>query len=148
MLIDWGDEGILPCHIVGFVDSLCLPHETNISHGCLSPVTKGLYAIVECSTYDEVNWDEEMSEMLLPITKEVGGLTGNFVSHRKLYLVDVEAFVGPAAVVLNMGGPANSHFHLRSRQKWHKLFAKWLKQPSHPPECYASDEEVEADETP
>ena len=69
-MVDWGDEGILPCHIVGFIDSLCLPHETNVSHGFLSPVAQGLYAIVECSGHDEVNWDAEMSEMFPPITKE------------------------------------------------------------------------------
>ena len=143
VMVDWGDEGVLPCHILGFVDLLCLPATTNISHGQMDPVTKGLYAIVECSVYDDVDFDEEASEIFVPITKEIGGLTGNFVSHRIFYLVDVESFVKPCAVIPNMGGPPNSYFRIRSREKWHKLFADWLKEPSQPPEYYASDEDVD-----
>ena len=65
----------------------------------------------------------------MPLTKEVGGFTGNHVSHRRYYLADVEAIVGPATVVPDLGGPTNVYFELSSRKSWPDQFKNWLESP-------------------
>lgn len=69
-------------------------------------------------------------------------MTGDRVSHVQYYLVDVEAFVRPIAVVPDLGGPPNAYFVLKSREEWRQDFIKWLDSP-HYLDVYeeSSDEE-------
>ena len=45
------------------------------------------------------------------------------------YLAEVEAFVDPAVVVPDIGGPNNAYFWIKSREKLAKLFKQWLIAP-------------------
>ena len=47
----------------------------------------------------------------------------------RYYLAEVEAFVDPAVVVPDIGGPNNAYFWIKSREKWAKLFEQWLIAP-------------------
>ena len=62
----------------------------------------------------------------MPIVKEVGGLTGNAVSHLKFYLADVEAIVKPMAVIPDIGGPPNAYFYTKDRETWRTDFMDFL----------------------
>ena len=54
-----------------------------------------------------------MSEIFTPLKKIVGGFTHTLVSHLKFYLVDIETFVKPIAVILDLDGDANAYFALK-----------------------------------
>ena len=131
MLIDWGEEGHLPNKIYGFLDfsDVNLPSDPPIEHaGTL--IEPGIYAIVENAQYVEVEADGiYTSEIFVPMTKEVGGLTGNLVSHLRFYLADVEAFMEPLSVIPDIGGPPNNYFMVRDRSKWAEGFSSWLESP-------------------
>jgi hypothetical protein len=46
-MVDWGDDGLLPNKIYGFVDCRELPHNFRLNYGGLDYVDPGIYAIVE-----------------------------------------------------------------------------------------------------
>ena len=60
----------------------------------------------------------------------------------KFFLVDVEAFVKPVAVILDIGGPPDSYFLLKDRSEWKQDFAEWLREPHYLDEMVDSDNEV------
>ena len=130
VVVDWGpDYGELPNKLWGFVDLSELPAGNNgISYGGLGSVGPGVYAIVESSKAC-TNPDRVGSELLTPIMLEVAAMSRGYVTEMRYYLAEVEAFVGPAVVVPDIGGPNNSFFWLRSRDQWAKLFETWLSQP-------------------
>ena len=66
---------------------------------------------------------------MVPIKKEVGKMVNGRVTELKFYLADTEAFVGPLAVIPNIGGPANSYFRVKNRQDWKEDFEEWLECP-------------------
>ena len=144
---DWGeDEGLLPCHMMGFADLSALPDNFLANIPGSGEIYPGIFAIVEAA--QEVNEGENgvQSDLFVPYEKEVGGFTGKFVSHNKYYLADVEAIVGPAVVFPDIGGPVNRCLYLKDRSKWKKVFEKWLEQPGHLDVVYSSDEESDADD--
>ena len=52
--IDWGEEGLLPCKIWGFIDLTALDPELGVNYGSCD-LTPGCFAIVECGAYYEDN---------------------------------------------------------------------------------------------
>ena len=130
VIVDWGhDYGQLPNKIWGFVDLHGLPPGNNgISYGGLDHVGPGLYAIVESSTAS-TQAGGATSELLTPIMLEIGATDRGYVTQLRFYLAEVEAFVGPAVVVPDIGGPKNSYFWVKSRHSWADLFESWLSQP-------------------
>ena len=141
VVIDWGEEGHLPSHIMGFVNLSSLPEITNVTYGGMDDIEPCLGAIVEAAYYDEDDNSSAMSELFVPITKEIGGYTGEHISHRKYYLVDVETFVKPTAVIPDLGGRPNGYLQIKGRSQWKKIFEKWLESDFEVAEDYSSEED-------
>ena len=104
------------------------PGNNGISYGGLDHVPPGVYAVVE-SSETCTQADRLSSELLTPITSEIGAMNRGYVTQMRYYLADVEAFVGPAVVVPDIGGPNNAYFWIRNRESWAKLFESWLSEP-------------------
>ena len=140
-LFDFGDEGQLPSHIMGFIDLSGMPANITVDYRGIDGIGKGIYAIVETGEYitseDEIN----KSELFIPFYKTIEGYTGDFVSHRVFLLADCEAIVGPIAVVPDLGGQQNAYFQIKSRTKWKEDFIKWLNSSSQYDEIVSSDDE-------
>ena len=126
--VNWGEEGNLPNKISAFVDLQDLPKDSGISYGGID-LQPGIFGVVENSVLSTDEDDINMSELFFPITKEVGGLTMNNVSHLSFLLADVEAFVKPVAVIPDIGGQPNSYFALQERANWADMFTTWLDTP-------------------
>ena len=60
----------------------------------------------------------------------------------KFLLVDVEAFVKPAAVTPDIGGAPDSYFSLKDCSEWKEDFAKWLWEPHILDKMVDSDDKV------
>lgn len=147
VIIDWGEEeGDLPSHCMGFVNLSALPPNFGVIFGASGELYAGVFAIVEVAQPVPADSLDITSDLFVPYEKEVGGFTGRFVSHNKYYLADVEAIVGPAAVIPDVGGPVNRYLYLKDRRKWKKDFVKWLEAPSKDDVVYSSDEESDADD--
>ena len=145
VIVDWGDEGKLPCHTMGFVELLSLSDSFKLNFGGVEDGDPGNCAIVECvDCLDEEN-NSKISDLFIPIGKEIGGFTGSDISHRKHCPVDVETFVAPVAVIPNLGGPPNHHFEVRERKLWAEDFCRWLEEPHLPPNHHTDSEEEEGD---
>jgi hypothetical protein len=128
--VDWGDDGHLPNKIWGFVDLTAMPPHYAVSFGGINDLQPAVYGIVESAQYDQVAEENVVqSEIMVPITKEVGQMTNGLVTKLKFYLADTEAFLAPLAVIPNVGGPANSYFVLDNRQVWKESFEEWLECP-------------------
>ena len=106
----------------------------------------GIFAFVEAAQEVTQEPGAIRSELFTPYDKEVNGFTGRFVSHNKYYLADVEAIVGPAALIPDIGGPVNRYLYLKDRSKWKKDFTKWLEIPSNNDTVYSSDDESDAND--
>ena len=146
-IIDWGEEeGELPCHLMGFVDLRGIPEDFSVSFEETGELYAGIFAIVEAAQKVTQEPGAIRSELFVPYDKEVKGFTGRFVSHNKYYLADVEAIVGPAALIPDIGGPVNRYLHLKDRSKWKKDFTKWLEIPSTIDTVYSSDDESDAND--
>ena len=102
VVIDWGDEGRLPNKICGFLDltSANMPHDHGMEHAG-TDIEAAVCAIVENAAHVEV--DNARSEIFVRITKEVGGLADNRVSHLTFYLADAEASMEPISVIPDIG---------------------------------------------
>jgi hypothetical protein len=53
-----------------------------------------------------------MSDIFVPVTKEVGNIAGGSVK-LKFYLADVEAFSAPMVVIPDIGGDPNAYFYVK-----------------------------------
>ena len=102
-----------------------LPKESNVELNGM-PLESAVYAVVESGVFDSDEASVELSEIFVPITKEIGGLTNNAVSHLKFYLADIDAIVGPIAVIPDIGGPPNAYFMVKERETWRTDFMKFL----------------------
>ena len=120
---------------------MSIPPNTGLEYGSckLQPV---VYAIVESVSY---NLDEELvkeSDLFVPLTKEMDTTSTQEGLNLKFLLVDVEAFVKPAAVIPDIGGSPDSYFLLKDRSEWKEDFVKWLREPHNLDEMLDSDDEV------
>ena len=146
VIIDWGDEGELPCHLMGFLDLSVLDNNILLNYGGQDSISPGIYAIVESSSYVAEEDAINLSELFIPIQKHVGGFTGSFVSHRTFFLADVECIVGPVAVIPDLGGQANDYLQLRTRNDWKQDFINWLESPHDDDIIESSEEESEGED--
>ena len=139
-LIDWGEDGVLPCKIWGFVDLRGLPAQKKPIIYNKQPLDQSVYAVVEIAVFVEDEAKIGMSEIFVPISKEVGGLTNNVVSHMKFYLADVDAIVKAIAVVPDIGGQPNLYFMMKDRETWRTDFMEFLEKPMDLAEEITSEE--------
>lgn len=126
--VNWGDEGLLPNKIYGFVNLGDIPHNSGLEYGGIA-LHPGIYGIVESSLVSDDEVEIGRSDLFLPIATEVGGLTDNNVSNLRLFLADVEAFEEPVAVIPDLGGPPNGYFALNPRASWPDMFTEFLEIP-------------------
>ena len=143
---DWGEEGNLPCHLLGFVDFSELPAGFEFNYAGSEGAKKGVYAIVECASLIEDEIEINKSELFIPVQKQIGGHTNDFVSHRNCWLADCDAIVSPVAVVPNLGEHQNGHSMINSRANWKIDFERWLDAPTNEADCAESDTDSEADD--
>ena len=127
-MIDWGVEGVLPNKIWGFVDLRALP-AANTIHFEGTPLENSVYAIVENAVFVEDETSIGLSEIFVPISKQIRGLTHNAVSHMQFYLADVEAIVKAIAVIPDIGGQPNAYFMVKDRETWRTDFIAFLEKP-------------------
>ena len=125
-MVDWGNEGMLPCKLWGFVGLTGLPPHTGLNHGGAN-LHNAMFAVAECADMSEnANDDVHNASIFQRISKEVGGFTHGLVPHLKFYLIGAEAFHGPAAVVAGLGGRPNECFLIKPRSRWREDFENWL----------------------
>jgi len=146
VIVDWGEEyGRLPNKIWGFVDLNVLPQDSGVSFGGVGSLDPGFYAIVESSEYMKQP-NSEVSELFLPLRKEVKGIQNGFVNGMKFYLADCEAIIDTAIVIPDIGGQPNAYFQLKNRKEWGGIFENWLRKPHNLDEI-SDDEEDEEEST-
>jgi hypothetical protein len=119
---------VLPNKIWGFVDLRALPQAATVSCNEMQ-LEPTVYAVVENAYFVQDKANVSLSELFVPITKEIGGLTNNAVSHMKFYLADVDAIVKAIAVIPDIGGQANDYFILKDRETWRTDFMHFLLTP-------------------
>jgi hypothetical protein len=66
------------------------------------------------------------SDLVTPILKDVQQDPQGNVTNRTFYLADADAFLDPACVVPDLGGPTNRYFVVRPRNQWSSKFVKWI----------------------
>ena len=142
-MVDWADYGVLPNKLWGFVNLAKLPAKSGINYGGLGNLAPGIYAIVENGNWRGEEYDSELvREILLDceFTQD-----GSGVHNLTFFLADVEAFVSPAMVVPNIGGPINSYFLVKERDEWRELFEEWLESP-HTDDVFSDVEESDEED--
>jgi hypothetical protein len=127
-LIDWGDEGVLPNKIWGFVNLRALPVEQRVIYSDMR-LEPSVYAIVESAKFVEDLDELEKSEIFVPISKEVVTSADNAVSGLRFYMADVEAIVQAIAVIPDIGGEPNAYFMVKDRETWRTDFMDFLERP-------------------
>ena len=142
--IDWQEDGILPCKLWGFVDLTSLRETANVTIGGLTSIVPAVYAIVESASYVEDENLRAMSQIFVPIRKEVLRQDENRVTRLKFYLAYTDAFVEPLCVVPDIGGGTTDYFIVKNRRAWKEEFESWLETPDY--ESYFDDESDESDD--
>lgn len=143
-MTDWGEDGVLPCKIWGFVDLRGISEqETDANIGGLNQVSPGIYGIAESANPIR---RERFSEIFAEFTKKTVQMQDNRVVDLIFYLADVGAFEEPVAVVPNVGGPANGYLLVKRRGVWKEEFSKWLLRPYEKFPDFSEDEEETTEE--
>ena len=116
----------MPCKLWGFANLSGLPVNTGLNHGQVN-LCSGHFAVAECAVYvNSEGASAGKGSTFRPIRAEAGGLTHNIVAHLKFYLIGVEAFHGPVAVVPDLGGSPNDYLLIKPRTVWREEFIEWL----------------------
>ena len=119
VMIDWGNNIILPGQIWIFVDFRDVPQ--NLLY------EPGIYAVIESSDHNEDEEENDLCELFVPYIKETDGIDEEGNIKRKFYLVDVESFHEPTVVIPDIGNenPA-AMLRLRPKYEWSDQFVTWL----------------------
>jgi hypothetical protein len=106
--------------------------DEDVRHGGIN-VENGHYAVVECADYAQERREKQMSDIFVPIKKEVAQRAtadGDQPWRRKFWLADVEAIAKPLVVVPNIGGKQGvEYFIVKQREEWVQEFKAWLDRP-------------------
>ena len=140
--MDWGPDGVLPCHIWCFVVLPELPSGGNsLEYGGIR-LKKGVYAVTECAQYDRTVPSD--SDLFVPLELITEGLDEDGeVLGRTFYLSDTDAIVGPCCVIPDIGGKNAAYFQVKNRTQWTKEFIHWLELPHRDDNMDWSDEDEE-----
>ena len=120
VMIDWGEDGILPAQIHMFVDLQDLPDD------CAWEA--GTYAIVESAKKNLSNQEKNLdSELFVPCIKEHKGMGKDGKTLRQFWMVNVESIHSPAVLIPDVGNPNKASFlQLIPRSEWSASFVTWL----------------------
>jgi hypothetical protein len=134
VMIEW-DTGDYPAQIWGFVDLSTLPVGAMLFLRDGQALEKGVYAIVE--SCDWIPEEIPGSDLFRPLMLETISLSQDGdVQERKFYLVDVETFKQPIAVVPDIGAkPKCQYLMMYPRVQWAQDFTAWIDMP------HATDEQ-------
>ena len=125
--VDWGDRE-LPAQIWCFVVVDGFQHGQKIQHGGIR-LRNGIYGVTESCMFNTDDNEVGLSDLFVPLDKEMlEDPNGNSIG-RTFFLADVEAFTEPLVVVPDIGGPSNRYFLLHDRPTWVKRFTQWLETP-------------------
>jgi hypothetical protein len=125
------------------VDLCELPDKYTAIFRELPLLEQSFYAIVEIAFFDKDETEVGLSEIFVPITKDICGFTNNAVSHMKFYLADVEAIVKAIAVMPDIGGTPNAYFIVKDQETWRIDFMEFLERPLDLAKEISSDEETD-----
>ena len=109
---------------------------------------EGVFAVVEWTEkVDVVNDPSEVriSELVVPIEKQVVKNSDGSLVEKILCLADTSAFVAPACVVPDIGGPPNRYFYVEARNKWAEFFTEWLNNPKEEDSLSTLSEDLPSD---
>jgi len=119
VMVDWGNNIILPGQIWIFVDFHDIAPNL--------PYEPGIYAVIESADPNDDEEEINLCDIFVPYVKETDGTDANDAVKRKFYLVDVEAFHEPTVVIPDIGNenPA-AVLRMRPRYEWSDQFVTWL----------------------
>ena len=125
VMIDWGDDLILPGHIACFVDLSEIP--PNLAY------EPGIYAIIESANLKQVGRnspEHELSQLFVPYTKQYKRFDANGKIVRRFWIVDVESFHAPTTLYPDIGNRNRAAFlRMEPRSTWARMFSDWLGTP-------------------
>ena len=135
-IFDWGNEqlpGQIWCFVVIDFDPKVKDKKGNdvsVHHGAIK-VERGTYAVIENATYDQRESETAISDLFVPILKEVVPNLEEVPGYnRKFYLVDVESIHDTVTIIPNLGGTTgNEYLIVKPRHEWVDMFKKWLDDP-------------------
>ena len=118
VMIDWGEDSLLPGQIWCFVDLREIPDGLSYE--------PGIYAVIESAEPNMAQEEENLGHLFVPFIKEtITDNDGNV--QRKFYLVDVESFAAPACLIPDIGNDTPGAFlRLVPRSEWSDQFIAWL----------------------
>ena len=127
--MNWGQGyGLIASQIWCFVVIDAIPTGQRSQHYGGIPLTDGVYAVVE-NSFNDNEEDDNNSELMTPIFKEIELDANGKIQKRTFYLADTEGFADPACVIPDIGGPSNRYFVVKPRNQWADLFNKWVNDP-------------------
>jgi hypothetical protein len=123
-----------------------LPKTVKVNFGGVI-IQKGIFAMVESSTHIQDPEEIAASDLFIPLQKEADSIDGNgFVTKRKFYFADVEAFLEPLCTVPDIGSnPKCKYFQVKPRRKWADDFTSWIMEPHYNDVIDVDDDEMEDD---
>ena len=62
----------------------------------------------------------------MPIMKDAHIDDDGQVIRKEFSLANTDAFVAPACVVPDIGGPPNRYYYVEARSRWDEVFVEWL----------------------
>ena len=127
--VDFGKDGEFCCQMWCFI---LIPNMEGkrVDYGDVR-LEEGTFAVVEWGTTLDAKVEVpeiRASELLVPIRKAVGFHDDGTIKDKKLCLADTKAFVAPACVLPDIGGPANRYYVVESRNQWRGFYIDWLQQ--------------------
>lgn len=130
-----------------------LPPNNAVHFAGFDSLVPAVYAIVESASYSSDQAAIDMSDIFVPVTKEVGNVQDGTVTQLKFYLAEVEAFVAPMVVIPDIGGAPNAYFYVKNRMCWREDFEDWLETPANEStftmsEDEESDSDIDEEDTP
>ena len=129
VMVNWAGEGPSPAHIMGYLILDSIPRNFKLDIGHVDRINPGTYAFVH-ATYADANREEQkLSELFVPYFKYIGDTVLGAVAEYDFYLVPVESFKYPLAMVPDIGGPPNRYFRLKERKTWRAGFEYFLNDP-------------------
>jgi hypothetical protein len=124
--VDFGGNGEFCCQCWCFVVIPPIPNEVGRLEFGKTWLEEGTFAVVETTKVGAPLEGERASELLMPINKDVVLDETGSVIRKDLSLANTDAFVAPACVVPDIGGPKNRYYVVEARSRWHEVFAEWL----------------------